>query len=344
MKQFNCRANLILDVSKTYGYAREPVLARMGDGSLICTFLSGGHTEPENQNITLVTRSYDDGLTWSDPQVLFYHRKRAAYTTEIFTGAEKPMMFVHTYAAESRYREICTFLSVSDDNGKTWSEPVSLPGAASHVNVRKGIVLSNGKWLFPVYWQEVRERWDWEQIPTSNEIHNHWPSCCGVLHGEKNGTCFKESGYLTSPYVLMENNCVEAEAGHVIMLMRAQGCTELYRSDSFDYGETWQDAYPCGIPSASSKITLLSRKGKILLIHNACAETESMEGRKNLSIWVSEDGMHSWSTKYKLMAQDESMFYPHAFLDEERKAVYIACENTRQSYCLRVPFSELWDE
>ena len=117
MKQFNCRANLILDVSKTYGYAREPVLARMGDGSLICTFLSGGHTEPENQNITLVTRSYDDGLTWSDPQVLFYHRKRAAYTTEIFTGAEKPMMFVHTYAAESRYREICTFLSVSDDNG-----------------------------------------------------------------------------------------------------------------------------------------------------------------------------------------------------------------------------------
>ena len=102
MKQFNCRANLILDVSKTYGYAREPVLARMGDGSLICTFLSGGHTEPENQNITLVTRSYDDGLTWSDPQVLFYHRKRAAYTTEIFTGAEKPMMFVHTYAAESR--------------------------------------------------------------------------------------------------------------------------------------------------------------------------------------------------------------------------------------------------
>lgn len=253
MKRFNCRANLILDVSKTYGYAREPVLARMGDGSLICTFLSGGHTEPENQNITLVTRSYDDGLTWSDPQVLFYHRKRAAYTTEIFTGAEKPMMFVHTYAAESRYREICTFLSVSDDNGKTWSEPVSLPGAASHVNVRKGIVLSNGKWLFPVYWQEVRERWDWEQIPTSNEIHNHWPSCCGVLHGKKNGTCFKESGYLTSPYVLMENNCVEAEAGHVIMLMRAQGCTELYRSDSFDYGETWQDAYPCGIPSPAPR-------------------------------------------------------------------------------------------
>ena len=117
-------------------------------------------------------------------------------------------------------------------------------GAASHVNVRKGIVLSNGKWLFPVYWQEVRERWDWEQIPTSNEIHNHWPSCCGVLHGEKNGTCFKESGYLTSPYVLMENNCVEAEAGHVIMLMRAQGCTELYRSDSFDYGETCRTRIP----------------------------------------------------------------------------------------------------
>ena len=170
-----------MDVSNTYGYAREPVLARMGDGSLICTFLSGGHTEPEDQNITLAVRSYDDGVTWSSPQVLFYHRRRAAYTTEIFTGAKRPMMVVHTYAAESRYREISAFLSFSDDDGKTWSEPVSLPGAASHGNVRKGIVLSNGKWLFPVYWQEVRERWDWEQIPTSNVIHGYCPPCRGVM-------------------------------------------------------------------------------------------------------------------------------------------------------------------
>lgn len=344
MKLFRCTAHLIMDVSNTYGYAREPVLARMGDGSLICTFLSGGHTEPEDQNITLAVRSYDDGVTWSSPQVLFYHRRRAAYTTEIFTGAKRPMMVVHTYAAESRYREISAFLSFSDDDGKTWSEPVSLPGAASHGNVRKGIVLSNGKWLFPVYWQEVRERWDWEQIPTSNVIHGYWPSCCGVLHWEEGGRYFRETGYLTAPYVLMENTCAEAEPGHVIMLMRAQGCEELYRSDSYDYGETWQEAYPCGIPSASSKILLLSRKGKILLIHNARPETEKMEGRKNLSIWVSEDGMDSWSTKYNLMAQDEAMFYPHAFLDEDQKAVYIACENSRQSYCLRVPFCELWKE
>ena len=69
MKLFHCTAHLIMDVSNTYGYAREPVLARMGDGSLICTFLSGGHTEPEDQNITLAVRSYDDGVTWSSPQV-----------------------------------------------------------------------------------------------------------------------------------------------------------------------------------------------------------------------------------------------------------------------------------
>ena len=83
MKQFNCRANLILDVSKTYGYAREPVLARMGDGSLICTFLSGGHTDPENNKSPGVTPSYADGLKCWAPLVACNHGKRAAYTRQI---------------------------------------------------------------------------------------------------------------------------------------------------------------------------------------------------------------------------------------------------------------------
>ena len=39
MKLFHCTAHLIMDVSNTYGYAREPVLARMGDGSLILSLI-----------------------------------------------------------------------------------------------------------------------------------------------------------------------------------------------------------------------------------------------------------------------------------------------------------------
>ena len=81
---FDC--SLILDSADGWGYAREPVLAVMPDGSLLCTLLSGGPLEPDNRNVTLAVRSFDAGRTWTEPEVLFYHRSRAAYTTEIFTG------------------------------------------------------------------------------------------------------------------------------------------------------------------------------------------------------------------------------------------------------------------
>lgn len=39
----------------------------MPDGSLVCFSLSGGPTEPHNDNAVFVTHSYDNGKTWSEP-------------------------------------------------------------------------------------------------------------------------------------------------------------------------------------------------------------------------------------------------------------------------------------
>ena len=48
-------------------YAREPVIRRMPDGSLLCLFLTGGPTEPHNENKTVACRSFDGGDTWTEP-------------------------------------------------------------------------------------------------------------------------------------------------------------------------------------------------------------------------------------------------------------------------------------
>ena len=38
-------------------FGREPVLAKMPDGSLICTALTGGPREPDNDNVVTVVRA-----------------------------------------------------------------------------------------------------------------------------------------------------------------------------------------------------------------------------------------------------------------------------------------------
>ena len=124
---FNYTANLILRAKPNFEYAREPLLRRMPNGDLVCVCLSGGKTEPANQNLVIISRSKDDGCTWSAPEIIFQHSERAVWATELFCHDNTVCLFLMTYYAPSRYRELILYRSFSTDNGETWSEPQSLP-------------------------------------------------------------------------------------------------------------------------------------------------------------------------------------------------------------------------
>lgn len=130
-------------------YAREPILRKMKDGSLICMFLTGGNDEPANDNFVAVSRSFDDGRTWTAPEMLFNQELRGVWCTELYTEGEYPIAFVHTYNASCHYRELLTYYSESRDNGKTWSEPKTVPGHINGCSVRQGFTLSNGDTFSP---------------------------------------------------------------------------------------------------------------------------------------------------------------------------------------------------
>lgn len=317
-------------------YAREPILRRMPDGSLICLFLTGGPTEPHNENVAMASRSYDGGQTWTQPEVLFSHARRGVWCTELFAECDPPFIAVHTYNAESWYRELQTFISYSFDGGETWQEPSSFPCGLNGVSLRQGIVLSSGEWLFPLYRQEVRTGFDWpEDILTTKPGF-----LCGVAVSSDEGMSFQRYGALRSDegVPLWEPNCAELENGHIVMLMRAQ--KYLYVSESFDYGRTWSDPRETRIPNANTKLTLLKVRGQILLISNFAADP-SWEGRTHLEIWISDDFMRTWKKKLPIMPPEERWFYPHAFADEWENMLYVACENGKRHELIKIPFDEL---
>ena len=78
-------------------YGREPILRRMRDGTLVCLFLTGGDLEPDNKNGVAISRSLDDGVTWSEPETLFEHGDRGCWCTELFVDCAKPFAVVQTY-------------------------------------------------------------------------------------------------------------------------------------------------------------------------------------------------------------------------------------------------------
>lgn len=119
------------------------------------------------------------------------------------------------------------------------------------------------------------------------------------------------------------------------MLMRSD--KNFSYSESFDYGRTWSDTgiYPLTVNS-DTKFSLIKVGAKVVLLNNFITQ-----GRTRLEMWVSDDNCKSWDKKLPLCPPDERMFYPHGYADDEKQILYIAYENARQHYFVKIPYSEL---
>lgn len=299
-------------------FAREPIIRKMGDGSLICTFLTGGVNEPENENYVAVSRSFDDGVTWTAPENLFDDDKRGVWATEIFNEGELPLMVVHTYNKVYHYKELQTYFSISTDNGRSWSKLQSFKGDINGCSLRQAIVLSNGDIMFPLYWQE-------EDFSFS--------SGAGIL--QKGTDEWRRYGYLQNPeFSFWEPNAIEVENGHIIMYLR-NNAGYLYISESFDYGRSWTTPQKSNIIHSDTKVTVLKINDDIIMINNA---VES--GRTHLEVSKSKDGFNFTHICY-LTEKEERFFYPHAFADDEKKMLYAAYENGIYHYLAKISYAEL---
>ncbi len=344
------------NIEKKYG--REPVIAVMPDGTLVCIMITGGPTEPHNDNVVVICRSYDGGVNWTKPEILFSHEDRGVWATEIYMGYDRPMMVVHTYNADCPYKELQTFVSYTSDNGKTWDKPEMIAPYANGMSLRAGIKMSNGETLFPVYHTLFND--GFKKFPKLGE-KGFWKGAqhiCGVIVSSDNGKSYTpygdfriDSDFLNKKAVddsknigtavdLWEPACVEAEDGHIVMYMRDSSYAYINCAESFDYGRTWEHKGSIDIPNANTKITLVKVNGKILLISNVYSSFKFDE-RKNLQIQVSEDGCRTWKFLCHIDDKDKAYFYPHSAVDYKNKILYVSYEDAVKHYINKYTFEEL---
>lgn len=356
---FAYEPSIIFQRSEQWLFGREPILRRMPNEDLISLIYSGGKHEPSPENLVLITRSTDDGLTWCEPEVLFKHDSRCCWGTEIFTEGPKVFVVFHTYDYAGFYSELRAFISYTNDSGKTWSEPATPPGTPANFCMRQGKVLSNGAWCFPVYWQEQTDTWNWNLCDgVAPHSRPGWSFRSGVARSFDQGKTYSLSGYLSNgEYLFWEPEITELTPGHLLMFLRSDGTGVLWQSDSFDYGATWTPARTTSIPNVGSKVSLFQIEDKIVLAHNP-----SREGRRFLELWVSSDGCKSWEHKLRLaevrddcatqvdptmpwQANAEEpppwICYPHGFVDAKKRLLYLACDSVDMHYLIKVPFSDI---
>ncbi len=333
------RSTVIFTGSGEDRLACDTTLRKMPDGSWVMIMLGFGHTEPLPANRIAISRSNDEGRSWSpvapiDLGVKAKKSSRALVPSELMVNGNRCTMVVSTH--NGGFGEWKTFFTHSDDSCRTWSELIPAPGrTADRSFIRNRIVTRDGRLMMP-YQHYLHTDKNAKKVSGGRLFHTPRNPRNGVIISRDGGVTWTVHGDIRlskddNYHGWAENNIVELADGKIAMIIRADGLGGvLYYAESNDGGITWPKmAQKTRIPNPGSKATLYSLGGDtVALLHNP-----NPRHRSPLSLWVSYDGLKTWPYRRVLVAKSGDkggrLNYPDGFVSADGKLLHFAYDDNR---------------
>jgi sialidase-1 len=287
---FNCQ-NLFIGGQHHVNQYRIPSLVTSNKGTLIavCDARVDKPGDPPNNIDLVMRRSFDNGKTWTSQTTLFdYQGDEAAGDASMVVDKQTGIIWLaYDYTVPEPQgnfgRIIRIHLTKSEDDGATWSKPITL----NYLTKGKDFWLQNapgrglfgrGVVLFPMYTSKNDNSGNQKTVLVYSKDHGKtWLLSNGV--GESNS----------------EPQLVELSGGKIMANMRKPhgfGYREV--ATTKDFGHSWlglsTDTTLIG-PGCQASIINYDFKGKSLLIFSNSA---NKQGRKNMVVRVSDNEGRSW--------------------------------------------------
>jgi len=316
----------------------DTTVRELPDGTWILFILAGGDTEPSPLNYTGVTRSTDQGKTWTPLEAFDVGFPREGKTigqgpTELMILGQRSTLFFSTHSKHWANDWRSWYLT-SDDSFKSWSKPVEIPGRLKERTfIRNHIVTRDGRIIAP-FQHYVGPDDEQNKAPLDRAFTNPRN---GVIISSDGGKTWTEHGNIRlTPndryFGWAENNLAELADGRIAMIIRADGLGGLlYYAESKDGGKTWPDyASITQVPNPGSKATLYPLGGNtVAMLHNP-----NSKHRSPLSLWISFDGMKTWPYQRVLVPESSDgpkgrINYPDGFVSKDRQWLHFAYDDNR---------------
>ena len=286
----------MLDVENTgfpFDWCREhyriPCLVRTDGGTLLTVFECRQGTDWGATDVVL-RRSTDEGVTWSDKQIVFSGEMRSVIHNPIlFADGGTVHLLCHR-----NYRQ--AFYLKSTDEGVTWSAPREITPAYESVldgyrwtvaaaGPGHGIVTRGGRLMIPVWLSK-----------NLNEIYAHHPSVVTVLYSDDHGETWACGDLIpATPQMTDPNESVIAQLSDGSFLLCLRHITETHLrilARSEDGLHNWHDfRYEPQLPDCICAAGLTG-DGRRLWLSNC-----PTEGRRNLTVSQSDDDGRTWGRK-----------------------------------------------
>jgi len=315
-----------LDYGMTIGIERSP------KGRLFAAWI-GGEDGPEAHMI--VSRSDDDGQTWTEPILVIDTREphhplpRSVIVGNLWCDPLGRLWIFFDQTMnhfDGRGGLWYTRCDEPDADELVWSEPVRLWHGSS---LNKPLVLSNGEWL--LFAQLLQQPGIGPYgIGVFPEL-DPWRGA-NILASSDQGETWELRGRVTHErHSWPEHIAAEKEDGSLWMLARTHGGPLL--SESSDGGRTWSE--PVEPPQIKHPVARLHLRklasGRWLLVkHGKTIDSfESGRGRSYLSAWLSEDEGQSWQGGL-ILDERATVSYPDGFQAPDG-SIYISYDWNRST-------------
>ena len=210
---------------------------------------------------------------------------------------------------------------VSRDLAATWSDAFPVALDAGMMVRNRPIVLLDGSYLLPVYFEDGM---DTEQVGPK--------STSRFLKFDPSAETWSTLGEITSANGNIQPGVVELSPGHLVAYARRGGgygpTTEgwLVRAESKDGGRTWTQGANSAFPNPNSAIDFLKLKsGALLLVYN-----DHMWKRTPLMLALSDDQDRSYPVKRVLATGENSFAYPVALQASDGRIHLVYTSDSRK--------------
>ena len=272
-----------------YATAHAPALLELENGDLLCAWFAGSYEGSADISV-ICSRLPKGAARWSEPVMISGDPRRSEQNPSLFLAPNGEVWAMYTAQLDRvEGKDNMQFTSVvrrqkSMDGGLTWG-PFDVVFPEEGTFCRQPIqILSNGRWIFG----------NWICTDSASGMAGD-PSAFRIS-GDQGKTWRRVDMPKSNGRV--HPNVVELENGHLAAFMRSRAADFIYRSESFDYGDTWSEPVPTPLPNNNSSISAVKlASGRVAIAYNPTCTPEPKADeaawpglRCPVAVALSEDG------------------------------------------------------
>jgi len=290
-------------------------LVEVPSGDLLCAWYAGTR-EGASDVAILASRGLRALPRWRGPEVVADTPGKPDGNPVLFVDQWGHTRLFYVTIEGDDWKSAVLKTAKSEDEGRTWEEPVVLDEPPGTMPRNKPLLLDEQTILLPLY-----DETTWRSfVYISTDRCESW----------------HRSGWIEAPTGCIQPTLFPRSDGTLVALLRDRAKKNVWRSESTDGGKTWSPCEATSLPNPNAAVdAVLLDTGNVVLAFN-----DTRERRTPLSLAWSRDGGLTWPVKLDLETEDGEFSYPAIIQDT---AGLIHCAYTwRRKAIAHVTLDEAW--